>query len=51
MNISAAERAFRPLEKLPDDVLANYKSAFHHTCFKGPRIVAGEGYTEAVRMK
>ena len=53
MNISAAERVFRPLEKLPDDVLAKrrYKSAFHHTRFKGPRIVAGEGYTEAVRMK
>jgi hypothetical protein len=38
---------------LPDGVLAKrrYKSAFHHTRFKGPRIVAGDGYTEAVRIE
>ena len=52
MNISAAERAYRPLEKLPDDVLAarRFKSAFDHTQFKSPRIMTGDGYTEAVRV-
>ena len=39
MNISAEERKFRPLEKLPDDVLrsSRCKSAFSHTAFKKPR--------------
>lgn len=53
MNITSQERVFRPLEKLPDDVLAKhrYKSAFHHTRFKGPRTETGEGYSEAVLIK
>ena len=54
MNITAAERAYRPIEKLPDDVLATrrYNSAFHHTQFKSPLIEkGGEGVTEAVGME
>ena len=53
MNISAAERAYRPLEKLPDDVLAKrlFKSAFQHTRFNRPRISSRDGYTQAVPIK
>lgn len=54
MNITAAERVYRPIEKLPDDVLVTrrYKSAFHHTQFKRPRLdTSGEGVTEAVRLE
>ena len=53
MNISPEERAYRPLKKLPDDVLTKglYKSAFDHTRFKSPRTVSGEGYTEAVAIE
>ncbi len=52
MNISAAERAFRPLQKLADDVLhmRRYKSAFHHTRFKSPRLGLGGTYSPAVQL-
>ncbi|HJO03494.1 MAG TPA: phytanoyl-CoA dioxygenase family protein [Acidobacteriota bacterium] len=54
MNISAAERAYRPLDKLPDTVLASraFKSAFGHTRFKQPRIEeGGEFRTRAVELE
>ncbi len=49
MNITPAERAVRPLEKLPDDVLRKrrYASAFHHTPFKQPRRDLGESHWHA----
>ena len=52
MNIPAAERSYRMLEKLPDDVLATrrYKSAFHHTRFRSPRLGLNTKFTKAVRM-
>lgn len=52
MNISAAERALRPLQKLPDDVLrmGRYESAFHHTRFKSPCLEPREDYTRAVQL-
>ena len=52
MNISAAERGFRPLQKLADDVLRmrRYKSAFHHTQFKNPRLGLDGTYSPAVPL-
>ena len=52
MNISPAEREFAPLEKLDDDVLRTrrYKSAFHHTRFKKPRLDLGGSYSPAVSL-
>jgi ectoine hydroxylase-related dioxygenase (phytanoyl-CoA dioxygenase family) len=52
MNISAAERGFRPLQKLADDVLRmrRYKSAFHHTQFKSPRLGLDGTYSPAVPL-
>lgn len=52
MNISAAEREFKPLHKLPDDVLRSgrYKSAFHHTHFKSPRLGLGGTFSPAVEL-
>ena len=52
MNISQAERAFRPLEKLPDDVLRTqrYESAFHHTRFKQPSEELGGTYSRAEQL-
>ena len=52
MNIPAAEREFRPLQKLPDDVLRlqRYKSVFHHTRFKDPRLDLVGTYCPAVQL-
>ncbi len=54
MNIPATERCYRKLEKLPDDVLVThrYKSAFHHTRFRRPRVGHGDDtFTKAVRLQ
>ena len=52
MNISAEERIFRPLDKLPDDVLQNrlFRSAFDHTPFKMPVTELNDGFTQAADL-
>lgn len=52
MNITPEERRFRPLDKLPDDVLSKrqYLSAFSHTPFKQPVATPGENFTQAVPL-
>ncbi len=53
MNISAAERAYLPLEKLSDDVLRKkqFTSAFHDTPFKRPRLDLGGAFSPAVELE
>ncbi len=52
MNISAEERKYKAIKKLPDDVLRQkkYKSALDHTRFKVMNTELGEGYTQATRL-
>jgi hypothetical protein len=52
MNIMAADRAYRPLHKIPDDVLLQrrFKSAFNHTPFKSPITGLGDGFTQAAGL-
>jgi len=52
MNIPASEREFKALNKLPDDVLLTkqYKSAFHHTPFKQPRLGLSGTFSPAVEI-
>lgn len=52
MNITAEERAYRPIEKVPDDVLKKrrFKSAFSHTSFKMPITDLDDGYTQAADL-
>ena len=53
MNISADERKYRPLERVPDDALSErrYKSAFNHTPFKKPITELDDQYCQAVELK
>jgi len=52
MGISAAERAFRPIEKLDDGVLRDraWRSAFSETRFNQPDWALDETYWRAVRL-
>ena len=47
MNITADERAYRPIDVVPDDVLRErrFKSAFHHTRFPPPNTDLDRGNT------
>ncbi len=53
MNISPAERAYLPLEKLSDDVLRRkqFTSALHDTPFKSPRLDLGGTFSPAVELE
>ena len=52
MNIPPAERAFRPIETLADDVLRmrRFESAFKRTHFHDPRLGLGGTYSPAVQL-
>jgi len=52
MNIPHEERIYRPLEPLPDDVLAKrrYRSAFSQTRFHDPIWDLDSGYSKATRL-
>ena len=52
MNIMANEREYRPLAKLPDDCLSarRYRSAFHDTIFKSPRMDLGGTHTRVSHL-
>ena len=52
MGISAADRAYRPLVRVADDVLVNqaYRSAFSHTRFHDPRWELDDTYCKAIKL-
>lgn len=53
MNITAEERAYRPIEKIPDDVLSRrrFKSAFAHTPLKRPITELDGTFTQAAELR
>ncbi len=53
MNITAEERAYRPLQKIADDVLLkhSYKSAFSHTGFQRANYELGDKYSQALKIE
>ncbi|MDH4106774.1 MAG: phytanoyl-CoA dioxygenase family protein [Gammaproteobacteria bacterium] len=52
MNISDEERAFRPIDRVPDDVLLKraYRSAFSHTRFNDPVYDLEGPYSKAIKL-
>ena len=52
MNITDAERAFRPIDRVPDDVLLRrrYRSAFSHTRFNDPVYDLEGPYSKAMKL-
>ncbi|MFQ6006161.1 MAG: phytanoyl-CoA dioxygenase family protein [Woeseia sp.] len=52
MSITAQERTYRPLIRIPDDVLSKqgFRSAFGHRHFKIPTTELDETYTQAVEV-
>ena len=52
MNISFEERGFKPIDKLPDDVLLNkrYLSVFGHTRFKTPITTLDDGFMRVAQL-
>jgi hypothetical protein len=52
MGISAQERAYRPIVKLDDTVLAtrSFRSAFSHTIFTDPDWGLGGDYCRAIKL-
>ena len=53
MNITAMERAYRPIQKIPDDVLSRkqFKSAFSHTPLKKPATELDGTFTQAAELR
>jgi hypothetical protein len=53
MNITAEERAYRPLQKIADDVLLKrkYKSAFFHTRFQKANYQLEDTYCQALKIE
>ncbi len=52
MGISVDERKYKPIDKLPDDVLSKqkYLSAFGHTQFKVMNTKLADGYTQVTQL-
>ena len=52
MNITAEERAYKPLQKIADDVLVkrSYKSAFSHTRFHKANYELEGTYSQALKI-
>lgn len=53
MNITAEERAYKPLRKIADDVLVkrSYKSAFSHTRFQKANFELEDTYSQALKIE